>query len=99
ADRGTCEIVAALARHTARRRIALVVTCRDDELPRGHAVRTALTELARTPQAHVVELGPLSAAEVARLVAQLAGPVPAAAAAGVYDRSAGNPLLVEELCR
>jgi DNA-binding NarL/FixJ family response regulator/tetratricopeptide (TPR) repeat protein len=98
ADRGTCEILSVLARHAAHRRLAVVVTCRDDELPHGHLVRNVMAELGRGPRATGIELGPLSAAEVARLVEHLAGALPATTAASLYDRSGGNPLLVEELC-
>ena len=41
---------------------------------------------------------PLSAAEVARLVETLVGDVDAISMAKIFDRSGGNPLIVEELC-
>ncbi|MGH8977711.1 MAG: ATP-binding protein, partial [Acidimicrobiia bacterium] len=98
ADRGTCEILTVLARHVVERPVGLVMTCRDDELPRGHPVRQFLTEVSRAQLATPIAVPPLSAADVARLVETLVGDVDALSMAKIYDRSAGNPLIVEELC-
>jgi DNA-binding CsgD family transcriptional regulator len=98
ADRGTCEILTVLARHVVDRPVGLVMTCRDDELPREHPVRQFLTEVSRAQLATPVAVPPLSAAEVARLVETLVGDVDAISMAKIFDRSGGNPLIVEELC-
>ena len=98
ADRGTCEILTVLARHVVDRPVGLVMTCRDDELPREHPVRQFLTEMSRAQLATPVAVPALSAAEVAGLVETLVGDVDALSMAKIFDRSAGNPLIVEELC-
>ncbi|HEV7759463.1 MAG TPA: BREX system ATP-binding domain-containing protein, partial [Acidimicrobiales bacterium] len=98
ADRATCEVVMVLARHVAGRPACLVTTSRDDELPRGHHVRGFLAELRRAQLVTTLALHRLGAAEVATLLQNLAGPVDPARASAIFERSGGNPLLVEELC-
>jgi DNA-binding NarL/FixJ family response regulator/tetratricopeptide (TPR) repeat protein len=98
ADRATCEVVMVLARHVAGRPACLVTTSRDDELPRGHHVRGFLAELRRAQLVTTLALHRLGAAEVATLLQNLAGPVEPARASAIFERSGGNPLLVEELC-
>jgi predicted ATPase/DNA-binding CsgD family transcriptional regulator len=98
ADRATCEVLMVLARHVAERPSCLVLTSRDDELPRGHHVRGFLAELRRAQLVSAVALPRLGAADVATLIQHLVGPVDPAKASAVFDRSDGNPLLVEELC-
>ena len=68
ADRGTCEILTVLARHVVDRPVGLVMTCRDDELPREHPVRQFLTEVSARSSRLPLRCRPSSAAEVARLV-------------------------------
>ena len=87
-----------LARHVADRPACLVMTTRDDELPRGHHVRSFLAELARAQLVTSVPLPPLGAAEVAQMIERLIGPVEPTTAAAIFERSDGSPLLVEELC-
>ena len=96
ADRGTCEILTVLARHVVDHPVGLVMTCRE-ELPRDHHVRQFLTELGRGQLVTPVAVPPLTPAEVARFVEALLGDVDAVTVAGVYDRSGGNPLIIEEL--
>jgi DNA-binding CsgD family transcriptional regulator/tetratricopeptide (TPR) repeat protein len=98
ADRATCEVMMVLARHVAGRPACLVMTCRDDELPPGHHVRGFLAELHRAQLLTTIPLLRLGAADVAMLIQSLVGPVEPARASAVFDRSGGNPLLVEELC-
>ena len=98
ADRGTCEILTVLCRHAHGRPAGIVMTSRDDELPRAHHVNQFLSELLRAQLAAPVSVPALSAVEVAQLVEQLLGDVDATVVARIYERSGGNPLLVEELC-
>jgi DNA-binding CsgD family transcriptional regulator/tetratricopeptide (TPR) repeat protein len=97
ADRATCEVLMVLARHVADRPACLVLTSRDDELPRGHHVRGFLAELRRAQLVTAVALPRLGAADVATLIQHLVGPVEPTRASAVFERSGGNPLLVEEL--
>lgn len=93
ADSGTMDVLGELVRTTGGLGVGLVLTCR----PEG---RAALEQLAVDADARGLEIGPLSAAAVA----ELAGDVLAAPAGDVLlsvlrERTGGNPLFVEELCR
>lgn len=98
ADRATCEVLMVLARQVARCPVCLVMTSRDDELPRGHPVRGFLAEMRRAQLVTAVPLRRLGAGDVAALIHDLVGPAEPLRAAAVFERSGGNPLLVEELC-
>jgi DNA-binding CsgD family transcriptional regulator/tetratricopeptide (TPR) repeat protein len=98
ADRATCEALMVVARRVTELPACLLVTCRSDEVRRGHHVRLFLAELRQADLGSSVALGRLRPAEVAVLIDHLAGAVDARDAATVYQRSAGNPLLVQELC-
>ena len=98
ADRATCEVLMVLARHVASRPATLLMTCRDDELPLGHYVRMLLAELGQAELVTTVQLRRLGPADVAQLIEHLTGPVDDITAAAIFHRSAGNPLLVRELC-
>jgi DNA-binding CsgD family transcriptional regulator len=98
ADRSSRDLVAFLARNLRVERIAVVLTYRTGELPQAHPVRRLLTELIRRPLFTLVELAPLTRADVARQLEEIAGgPVQAAVATRMYERSGGNPFFVEEL--
>jgi DNA-binding CsgD family transcriptional regulator/tetratricopeptide (TPR) repeat protein len=98
ADRATCEVLMVLARSTTQRAACLVLTCRTDELPRGHHVRLLLAELEQARIAAGVRLPRLGPADVATLIGLLGGAADDGVAARVQRLSAGNPLLVRELC-
>ena len=99
ADRSTRDLVAFLARNLRGERIAVVLTYRTGELRPAHPMRRLLTELVRRPRFVLVEVAPLSRADVGRQLEAIAGrPVQDAASARVYERSGGNPFFVEELC-
>jgi DNA-binding CsgD family transcriptional regulator/tetratricopeptide (TPR) repeat protein len=98
ADRATCEVVMVLARRVTGRPASLVLTCRNDELPRGHHVRLLLAELGQAELITTIALERLSPADVAQLIEHVAGSTDDVTAAAVFNRSAGNPLLVHELC-
>ena len=98
ADRATCEVLMVLARQVAGCPVCLVMTSRDDELPPGHPVRGFLAELRRAQLVSAVPLRRLGAGDVAALIHDLVGPAEPERASAVFERSGGNPLLVEELC-
>jgi DNA-binding CsgD family transcriptional regulator/tetratricopeptide (TPR) repeat protein len=91
ADEATLDLVKFLARRLGHLRALVVVTYRDDELGRGHPLWQLLGEV---PAAWLrrIELPPLSEAAVAML-ADRAG----RSAAGLYDRTGGNPFFVTEV--
>jgi DNA-binding CsgD family transcriptional regulator len=98
ADRSSRDLVAFLARNLRDERIAVALTYRTGELPPHHPMRRLLTELVRRPLFTLVEVAPLSRADVARQLEAIAGgPVQAAVSTRVYERSGGNPFFVEEL--
>jgi DNA-binding CsgD family transcriptional regulator len=98
ADRSSRDLVAFLARNLRGEAIAVALTYRTGELPQAHPMRRLLTELVRRPPFALVDVAPLSRADVARQLEAIAGgPVQAAVAARVYERSGGNPFFVEEL--
>jgi DNA-binding CsgD family transcriptional regulator/tetratricopeptide (TPR) repeat protein len=98
ADRATCEALMVVARRVTELPACLVVTSRSDEVRRGHHVRLFLAELRQAGLGSAIALDRLRPSEVAVLMDHLAGAVDAGDAAAVYRRSAGNPLLVQELC-
>ena len=97
ADRSTQDFAAALSR-TARGRLLLVLTFRSDELHRRHPFRKTLTEVSRTPGSRRIDLGGLSRADIAGIVAaRTDGPPDPSMVDAVLARSEGNPLYAEEL--
>jgi DNA-binding CsgD family transcriptional regulator/tetratricopeptide (TPR) repeat protein len=99
ADAGTRGLATFLARVSRPARLCLVATYGSDRLARGHPL---LPELAAMAQAidppDRLDLGPLDRGELAQLVAEIEGERPTAAALLlVAERSAGTPLVAEEV--
>src|SRR4029079_14913729 len=76
-DRSTCEILTVLTRHVAGGPVGVVMTSRDDEVAPDHDVRRFLTELLRSTVVRHVRVDAFSAAESARFIETLLGPVDA----------------------
>ena len=97
ADPSTLDLLAFLARNLRDERVLLVATFRDDERERG-GLRHWLAEVARLPIAVRVDLGRLSRADTAELMAAIGGrSADAGLVERIYARSAGNPFAAEEL--
>ncbi len=97
-DRATRDLLTFLSRNLTDERLAIVLTCREHDLPRGHPILAWLAEIARSPTTTVLALGRLDREAVDRQLRVLAGGRPAPGMAErVWRRSQGNPLLVEEL--
>ena len=97
-DRATRDLLTFLARNLTEERIAILLTFREHDLPRGHPILTWLAEIERSPSTVVVEPARLDARAVARQLRLIAGhDVPADVVDRVARRSEGNPLFVEEL--
>lgn len=94
ADAMTLRVVRALGREAAQLPLAVVVTLRP--YPRRPAVERVVTELVAGGGAQLV-LGPLGAAEVADLAAEVAGVEVGGPLAAYLARAGGNPLFVMEL--
>ena len=97
ADQSTRDLLAFLVRNL-RAGVALVLTCRSDELRPGHPLRSFLAELNRGGRAERLELGRLGGREVTELVAGILGePAAPGLAREILARSEGNPFFAEEL--
>ncbi len=97
-DRATRDLVTFLGHNLREERVEILLTCRSDGLPAGHAVLAWLAALGRATRADRIDLGRLDRAAVARQLAALAGsPVPTDVVDRVWRRSDGNPMFVEEL--
>jgi DNA-binding CsgD family transcriptional regulator/tetratricopeptide (TPR) repeat protein len=98
ADQSTLELVAFLIRALRGMRVLLAATYRSDELHRRHPLRPLLSGWERMRTVDRLDLVRFERDEVA---AQLAAILAAEPGPGlvdlVYDRSGGNPYLVEEL--
>jgi DNA-binding CsgD family transcriptional regulator len=93
----TALLLAFLARNLRDERVVVLATYRsDDELPEH--LRRVAAEIGRRRGVNRVELGPLTAADVAAQLEAMAGrAVPAGLAADLHRRAGGNPFFVEEL--
>jgi ATP/maltotriose-dependent transcriptional regulator MalT len=97
ADPSTSDVVRSLAGELRDERLALVLTYRTGELGPDHPVRRMVAGLRTAPRVRWIDLSALTAAEVADLVAGVAGTRDAALAEAVHVRSGGNPFFAEEL--
>ncbi|MBO3750097.1 AAA family ATPase [Streptosporangiaceae bacterium NEAU-GS5] len=97
ADQGTLDLLGLLVRARRRGRLLIVCTFRDDELRRGHPVRTMLAEWQRCGVERIA-LRRLDRAATAQQISGILGrTVDPAMADRLYARSGGNPFLAEEL--
>jgi DNA-binding CsgD family transcriptional regulator/tetratricopeptide (TPR) repeat protein len=97
-DGSTRDLLRFLVRSAGRERLALVATCRTDDIDRGHPVRPYVVELRRDPGVELIDLEPLSRAECADHLSVLLGATPSPATLDdLYGRSEGNPFFTEEL--
>jgi DNA-binding CsgD family transcriptional regulator len=98
ADRSTLELVTLLVRGLHDTQVLLVLTYRTDELHRSHPLRRLVGGWGRSRAVQRLQLERLSRDEVA---AQLAGILTDAPDPDlvelIYERSDGNPFLVEEV--
>jgi DNA-binding CsgD family transcriptional regulator/tetratricopeptide (TPR) repeat protein len=97
ADEATWEFVRYAARRIAEMGLVLCVTYREEEIGAGHPWWAGLVRLRRDPSVLGVSLERLSAADGERLVRALAPSLPQELVASIIQRSAGTPLLVQEL--
>ena len=98
ADRSTRDLLLFLIRSLRSERVLLLATYRADELHRGHPMRQYVAELQRTRMLERLDLRPFNRAEVAELVAWIAGSAADRRLVdSVFARSAGNPFFAEEL--
>lgn len=94
-DDSSLELLAYLARHQPNERILWIGTCRDVELAPSASLRVLLNDLRREQVLVTLALRPLTAAQIARLIAHL----PRAVVQSIQSQAGGNPLFAEELAR
>lgn len=97
ADDATWEFVRYAARRVAEMGLVLVVTYREEEIGAAHPWWAGLLRLRQDPSVMGVSLQRLSAADGERLVRALAPSLPEGLVTTIIQRSAGTPLLVQEL--
>ena len=99
-DPETLEWMRFLLRFAPGAPLLLVGTIRTEELGSDHPLQRFLLELRRDGQVTEIPLGPLSAAEAARVAADVAErPLRDDEAAWLYRETEGNPLFVVERVR
>jgi DNA-binding CsgD family transcriptional regulator len=97
ADEATWEFVRYAARRIGEMGLVLGVTYREEEIGAAHPWWASLVRLRRDPSVLGVSLERLSAGDGERLVRALAPSLPQGLVASIIQRSAGTPLLVQEL--
>ena len=90
ADSSSCELLAYLARRAQGYPLAIVGTCRENELGAEHPLRGLLPGLRRENAIETVALEPLSVEQIASLVNQVAHATQPLVQR-IRDRAAGNP--------
>src|SRR6478752_280770 len=97
-DASTRQLLMFLAPRISRHRVVLIATYRTDELHRRHPLRPFLVSLRRAIRPEPIELSPFTGDELAELVADITGTVPAPQVVDrLHDRCAGNAFFAEEL--
>ncbi len=97
ADASSRDLVTLLLTRGFRGPVSVVVSYRSDDLHRRHPLRPALVAWSRLVGVRRLELGPLSDAAVADLVARLHPGLAPAEVGGVVRRAEGNAFFAEEL--
>ena len=97
ADPSTWDFVVYAARRVGLMALTLVVTFRDEELPHGLPSLARFPTLRREPDTVEIGLDRLDRAETRALIQALDPLLPVGAVERITERSAGTPLLVEEL--
>ncbi len=100
ADRGTLDLLIHLSRSLQDARLLIVGTYRDVEVDRTHPLSATLAELRRAAMFDRVLLRGLTADEVQRMLAAIAGQtISWGFAEAVHRQTEGNPLFVQEVIR
>jgi DNA-binding CsgD family transcriptional regulator/tetratricopeptide (TPR) repeat protein len=99
-DRSTRQLLLYLLAGLGGVQLSVCAAVRAESLQGAHPLRRVLTELRRLRSVTVLDLAPLDRAATDELAAAVAGrPVGAAEAERLWERSGGNPFVVEELAR
>ncbi|MEU4400854.1 helix-turn-helix transcriptional regulator [Micromonospora orduensis] len=99
-DRSTRQLLLYLLAGLGDLQLSVLAAVRAESLQGAHPLRRVLTELRRLRTVRVLDLAPLDRAGTEELAAAVVGrPLPAEAAEQVWQRSGGNPFVIEELAR
>ncbi|MFD6563957.1 AAA family ATPase [Micromonospora profundi] len=99
-DRSTRQLLLYLLAGLGDLQLSVLAAVRAESLQGAHPLRRVLTELRRLRSVRVLDLAPLDRADTEKLAAAVVGSdLPAEAADQVWQRSGGNPFVVEELAR
>ncbi|MEH0934729.1 helix-turn-helix transcriptional regulator [Micromonospora psammae] len=99
-DRSTRQLLLYLLAGLGDLQLSVLAAVRAESLQGAHPLRRVLTELRRLRSVRVLDLAPLDRADTDRLAAAIAGAsLTPEAAEQVWQRSGGNPFVVEELAR
>lgn len=100
ADRRSLDVLAYLIAGFQKQRLALLMTCRDEQRSEGHPLHGWLADMRRMPSFSEVTLDRLDAVNTEiQLEGLLGGAVDVEFATGVHEQSGGNPYLTELLVR
>ncbi|MBZ3916046.1 AfsR/SARP family transcriptional regulator [Streptomyces acidiscabies] len=98
ADRLTLDVLGLLSNRTQGRPVSVVITVREPGLGAGPDADGPLMDLLADSRTKVVHLGNLAEEHVRAAVTAQAGPgVDASVVRALYERSAGNPYLLDQL--
>ncbi|KXK58563.1 LuxR family transcriptional regulator [Micromonospora rosaria] len=99
-DRTTRQLLLYLLAGLGDLQLSVLAAVRAESLQGAHPLRRVLTELRRLRSVRVLDLAPLDRAGTEQLAAAVVGrPLGPEAADLVWQRSGGNPFVVEELAR
>ncbi|MFG1919654.1 AAA family ATPase [Micromonospora sp. NPDC048898] len=99
-DRSTRQLLLYLLAGLGDLQLSVLAAVRAESLQGAHPLRRVLTELRRLRTVRVLDLAPLDRADTEKLAAAVVGrTLPADATEQVWQRSGGNPFVIEELAR
>ncbi|TDC58153.1 helix-turn-helix transcriptional regulator [Micromonospora sp. KC207] len=99
-DRSTRQLLLYLLAGLGDLQVSVLAAVRAESLQGAHPLRRVLTELRRLRSVRVLDLSPLDRAGTEQLATAVVGaPLGAEAAESLWQRSGGNPFVVEELAR
>jgi DNA-binding CsgD family transcriptional regulator len=99
-DRSTRQLLLYLLAGLGDLQLSVLAAVRAESLQGAHPLRRVLTELRRLRTVRVLDLSPLDRAGTEQLASAVVGrALPAEAAEQVWQRSGGNPFVIEELAR
>ncbi|NED57662.1 AAA family ATPase, partial [Micromonospora aurantiaca] len=99
-DRSTRQLLLYLLAGLGDLQLSVLAAIRAESLRGAHPLRRVLTELRRLRSVRVIDLMPLDRSATDELATAVVGaPLPPDAADQLWQRSGGNPFVVEELAR